>query len=136
MRGEGDERVNILLVDDQPAKLMSYEVILREIDENLIKASSGREALELLLKSDIAVVRMGSWDWDIARGDCVWDEGQKRIFGVDPADFVVTPTSIRGLVHRDDWKTIRGILKQARRDAGSYQIEFRVCRPDGSVRWC
>jgi PAS domain S-box-containing protein len=254
MRGERDERVNILLVDDQPAKLMSYEVILREIDENLIKASSGREALEHLLKSEIAVVlmdvcmpeldgfqlaamirehprfrrtaiifisaihltdvdrlrgyemgavdyvpipvvpevlrakvkifaelyrksrqletlnaeleervadrtaelerstrqlqesehrrnlalaagRMGSWDWDIIRGDCVWDEGQKRIFGVEE-DFAVTPASIRGLVHRDDWKTILGILKKARRDAGSYQIEFRVCRPDGEVRWC
>ena len=56
MRGE--EKVNILLVDDQPAKLLSYEVILREIDENLIKASSGREALEHLLKSEIAVVLM------------------------------------------------------------------------------
>src|ERR1700678_3008937 len=52
------EKVNILLVDDQPAKLLSYEVILREIDENLIKASSGREALEHLLKSEIAVVLM------------------------------------------------------------------------------
>src|ERR1700693_1381855 len=51
-----DEKVNILLVDDQPAKLLSYEVILREIDENLIKASSGREALEL--KSEIAAVLM------------------------------------------------------------------------------
>src|ERR1700684_3941481 len=53
-----DEKVNILLVDDQPAKLLSYEVILRDIDENLIKASSGREALELLLKTEIAVVLM------------------------------------------------------------------------------
>src|ERR1700726_1347354 len=53
-----DEKVNILLVDDQPAKLLSYEAILREIDENLLKASSGREALEHLLKTDIAVVLM------------------------------------------------------------------------------
>ena len=53
-----DEKVNILLVDDQPAKLLSYEVILRDIDENLIKASSGREALEQLLKTEIAVVLM------------------------------------------------------------------------------
>src|SRR5215475_1730080 len=50
------DKVNILLVDDQPAKLISYEVILRELGENLIQASSGREALELLLKNDIAVV--------------------------------------------------------------------------------
>src|SRR5579863_3143206 len=54
----GDEKLNILLVDDQPAKLLSYEAILQGIDENLIKATSGREALEHLLRSDIAVVLM------------------------------------------------------------------------------
>jgi PAS domain S-box-containing protein len=249
-----DDRVNILLVDDQPAKLLSYEVILREIDEHLIKASSGREALQHLLKSDIAVVlmdvcmpeldgfqlaamirdhprfrktaiifisavlltdvdrlrgyemgavdyvpvpvipevlrakvkvfaelyrksrlleqlnaelerrvadrtaelerstrrlqqsedrrnlalaagKMGSWDWDLVHGDCVWDDGQKQIFGVQPS-FEVTLVSVRALVHRDDWKILRRDIGQARRDAGSYQIEFRICRPDGSVRWC
>jgi CheY-like chemotaxis protein len=48
--------VNILLVDDQPAKLLSYEAILTELGENLIKAHSGREALEILLKQDVALV--------------------------------------------------------------------------------
>jgi signal transduction histidine kinase len=50
------EPVNILLVDDQPAKLLSYEAILSELGENLIKAHSGREALEILLKQDVALV--------------------------------------------------------------------------------
>jgi len=54
----GKEKVNILMVDDQPAKLLSYEVILGELEENLVKASSGKEALELLLKNDFAVVLM------------------------------------------------------------------------------
>jgi PAS domain S-box-containing protein len=249
------EKVNILLVDDQPAKLLSYEVILREIDENLIKASSGREALEHLLKSEIAVVlmdvcmpeldgfelaamirdhprfrktaiifisaihltdvdrlrgyemgavdyvpvpvipevlrakvkvfaelyrksrqleqlnaelerrvadrttelerstrrlqqsedrrnlalaagKMGSWDWDLVHGDCVWDEGQKEIFGVKSAAFEITLASVRELVQCHDWRILCRALKQARRDAGSYQVEFRICRPDGSVRWC
>lgn len=53
-----NEKVNILLVDDQPAKLLSYEVILNDLGENLLKAHSGREALEHLLKTDIAVVLM------------------------------------------------------------------------------
>ncbi|MDO3433894.1 response regulator [Rhizobium sp. CBN3] len=48
--------VNILLVDDQPAKLLSYEVILEELEENLIKAQSAREAFEHLLRSEIAVI--------------------------------------------------------------------------------
>ncbi len=51
-------KVNILMVDDQPAKLLSYEVILGELGENLIKATSGREALEHLLKNDVAIVLM------------------------------------------------------------------------------
>jgi PAS domain S-box-containing protein len=51
------ERMNILLVDDQPSKLITYQAILEELDENLIQATSGREALEKLLKlSDVAVV--------------------------------------------------------------------------------
>ena len=250
-----DEKVNILLVDDQPAKLLSYELILRDIDENLIKASSGREALQHLLKTEIAVVlmdvcmpeldgfelaamirdhprfrktaiifisgihltdvdrlrgyemgavdyvpvpvipevlrvkvkifaelyrksrqleqlnldlerrvadrtaelersnrrlqqseyrrslalaagKMGSWDWDLIRGDCVWDEGQKQIFGVDSASFEVKLSNIRALVNRDDWKMLCRALKQARQNAGSYQVEFRIYRPDGGVRWC
>jgi len=50
------EKVNILMVDDHPDKLLTYEVILSELGENLIKATSGREALEQLLKNDVAVV--------------------------------------------------------------------------------
>ena len=55
---QDNEKINILMVDDQPSKLLSYEVILKELGENLIKATSGREALDRLLKMDIAVVLM------------------------------------------------------------------------------
>jgi two-component sensor histidine kinase/DNA-binding response OmpR family regulator len=51
-----DEKVNILLVDDLPAKLLSYEVILEDLGENLLRAESARAALELLLKHEIAVI--------------------------------------------------------------------------------
>src|SRR5437879_2869448 len=138
------DKVNILLVDDQPAKLLAYEVILRDLGENLIKASTGREALEHLLKKEVAVVlidvcmpelearvaertaeleasparlrqseglrslalaagQMGSWAWDASTGECVWDEGHCRIFGVDPATFKVTADAVRPLVDREDW---------------------------------
>src|SRR6201998_198727 len=51
-----NEKVNVLLVDDQPDKLLAYEVILHELHENLVKTSSAREALQFLLKNDAAVV--------------------------------------------------------------------------------
>jgi PAS domain S-box-containing protein len=52
------EEVNILMVDDQAGKLLSYEAILADLGENLIKATSAKEALEKLLKTDVAVVLM------------------------------------------------------------------------------
>src|ERR1700751_2577105 len=52
------EEVNILMVDDQPGKLLSYEAILADLGENLIKATSAKDALEKLLKTDVAVVLM------------------------------------------------------------------------------
>jgi PAS domain S-box-containing protein len=48
--------VNILLLDDTPAKLLTYEVILSELGENLIKAMSADEAFQILLKTDVALV--------------------------------------------------------------------------------
>src|SRR5215471_19310535 len=52
------DRVNILMVDDQPGKLLTYEAILSDLGENLIKTTSAKEALEKLLKMDVAVVLM------------------------------------------------------------------------------
>jgi PAS domain S-box-containing protein len=51
-----DGKVKILLVDDQPAKLLTYEAILGDLGEHLIKAKSAREALEWLLREEIGVV--------------------------------------------------------------------------------
>lgn len=50
------EKVNILLVDDQPARLLTYESILSDLGQNLVRAHSGLEALEKLMHDDFAVV--------------------------------------------------------------------------------
>ena len=50
------EPVNILLVDEHPSQLLTYAVILRELGENLLTAHSGREALDLLVKHEIALI--------------------------------------------------------------------------------
>jgi signal transduction histidine kinase len=51
-----DHRVNILLVDDQPANLLALEAMLQGLEQNLITAGSGREALKLLLTHEFAVI--------------------------------------------------------------------------------
>jgi len=51
----------------------------------------------------LAAGRMGSWDWDWTNGDWMWDEGQFRIFGVDPKSFVVSLANVQPLLHPDDF---------------------------------
>src|SRR5262249_7085967 len=48
--------VNILIVDDQPGKILTYETILKDLGENLITASSASQAFDQLLRNDFAVV--------------------------------------------------------------------------------
>ncbi|HKP50957.1 MAG TPA: response regulator, partial [Gemmatimonadales bacterium] len=50
------DRVNILLVDDQPANLVALEAMLEDLGQNLVRAESGREALKRLLSDDFAVI--------------------------------------------------------------------------------
>lgn len=50
------DRMNVLLVDDQPDGLLALDAILSPLGQNLVKARSGREALRLLLQRDFAVV--------------------------------------------------------------------------------
>jgi PAS domain S-box-containing protein len=249
------DKVNVLLVDDQPDKLLAYEVILSDLNENLVKASSAREALTFLLKNDVAVVlidvcmpeldgfqlaamirehprfqktaiifisaiqvaevdrlrgyemgavdyvpvpvvpavlrakvrifaelfrktreleqlnqqlerrvaertaeleasnlrvkeseqgrslalaagQMGSWEWEVGGKELKWDEGQYRIFGVDPNHFRATVENVRDLVHPDDWQLLQQDLERMSKSARAGQAEFRVLRPNGETRWC
>jgi len=95
------EPVTILMVDDQPSKLISYEVMLAELGERLVKATSGREALDQLLKSDVAVVLM--------------DVSMPEIDGFELADmmrqhprFQKTPIIFVSAVHLTEVDRIRG----------------------------
>ena len=53
---ERPEPVNILLVDDQPGRLLTYRAILEPLGENLVEASSGMEALRRLMDDEFAVI--------------------------------------------------------------------------------
>src|ERR1700761_8874348 len=50
------DKVNVLLVDDQPARLLTYETILSELGQHLVRAGSGLEALDKLMRQEFAVV--------------------------------------------------------------------------------
>ena len=102
-----------------------------------LKSSATRLLQSEQLRSlALAAGQMGSWDWDAASGDLSWDEGQYRIFGVDPNSFTVTLDNVCALIHPEDWKRLRAALANVNEHAQTFQTEFRVHRPNGELRWC
>jgi signal transduction histidine kinase len=96
-----DDRINILMVDDQPGKLLSYEAMLGELGENLIKAHSGMEALEHLLKTDVAVVLM-----DVSMPGMDGFETAQMIH--DHPRFQNTPIVFISAIHMTDLDRLKG----------------------------
>jgi len=95
------EKLNVLMVDDQPAKLLTYEAILSGLGETLIKANTAREALSVLLREDIAVVLM--------------DVNMPELDGFELAHMIrqhprcqKTAIIFVSAVHLTDWDRLRG----------------------------
>ena len=85
----------------------------------------------------IAAGKMGSWDWDWVNGDWMWDEGQYRIFGVDPETLRGDAGERSGAAaSRRRRRAAQGDGRSSPRACKSYEAEFRIIRPDGEVRWC
>jgi signal transduction histidine kinase len=95
------DKVNILMVDDQPDKLLTYAVILRDLGEHLITAGSAREALEQLLKTDIAVILL-----DVRMPEIDGFELAKLIR--DHPRYQQTAILFISAVHRSDFDQLQG----------------------------
>jgi signal transduction histidine kinase len=95
------EKVSILLVDDQPQRLVAYRAILADLGLNLVCASSGREALEQLMDREFAVVLL-----DVSMPDMDGFEAAKLIH--EHPRFERTPIIFVTGVHLDDLDRLKG----------------------------
>jgi PAS domain S-box-containing protein len=102
---------------------------LEAANARLLESEQGRSLA-------LAAGQMGSWDWDIAANVWKWDEGQYRIFGVDPQNFQVTLENIRSLVHPEDFDRLLLSAESLIKGLRTEPVEFRVCRRHGEIRWC
>ena len=95
------EKVSILLVDDQPQRLVAYRAILANLELNLVCARSGREALEHLMEREFAVVLL-----DVSMPDMDGFEAAKLIH--EHPRFEKTPIIFVTGVHLDDLDRLKG----------------------------
>jgi PAS domain S-box-containing protein len=77
----------------------------------------------------------GSWARRISTGAMYWSEEVFRIFGLDPKTTVPTRAVATQLWHPDDRERADRTINEAQRDKRNYEMDVRVVRPDGSLRY-
>jgi PAS domain S-box-containing protein len=125
-------------------KTRELERLNAELERRVAERTAELEASNAqLLQSEqsrslaLAASEMGSWDWDLVHDVWKWDEGQCHIFGVDAATFKPTLQNVSSMVDPEDLRRLTQMVGDfGRGEAQGYQTEFRVMRPDGTVRWC
>ena len=89
---------------------------------------------QALLASAQRVASMGSWEWRVRRGSLVFSDEFHRIHGTAHSNEGRGPAALVEMIHPGDRAAVERLLELAGREGQSYCIEFRILRPDGTVR--
>lgn len=106
----------------------------REIQERQQAEAELRHSQATLAKAQ-HVAHVGSWELDIATQSVMWSEESFQIFGLDPIAAAATYTQFYAIIHPSDRAAVQRCFEQTIATGNSYQIEFRVIHPDGSIRY-
>jgi PAS domain S-box-containing protein len=135
-------RAKVRVFVDLYRKTRQLEVLNSELEERVAARTAELEAqTERLRQSEerrsiaLSAGDMGSWEVDLVTGHLEWDDGPYRIFGVDPAHFEPTVERIEAMMHPDD-REKNALAAIVGSGESRFQVEFRIVRPSGEVRWC
>jgi PAS domain S-box-containing protein len=87
------------------------------------------------LEAAAAAGIVGLWDCDFANGKFYWDSVMYQLYGVREGDFANPRDAFFACIHPDDKKIVEGVFKQAFKGRSNPELDFRIVRPDGAVRF-
>jgi len=79
--------------------------------------------------------RLGVWEWEVASGRVRWSRGLEAIHGTAPGTFGGTLDAFKADIHPDDRVTVMTAIAQTLERRADHRVEYRILRPDGTVRW-
>jgi two-component system, cell cycle sensor histidine kinase and response regulator CckA len=100
-------------------------------DDSSVTRWSDDETLRMALEAS----RMGLWSWDSPSNKVIWDDRTCLIYGVDPGTGPDSYDEYLTFLHPDDRAAVQQSIGEALRTGVYHDVEHRIIRPDGSVRW-
>ena len=110
-------------------RLVGINIDVTELVSLQMDSSAKSDRLQLALEAG----QQACWDWDLETNEVIWDENLSRFAGL--GGFDGTFDAFWKLVHEDDKPIIRAALDAAIAGIADYAVEFRMRRPDDSIRW-
>ncbi len=135
MRKDGSRfwaSVIISALRNQAGQLRGFAKLTRDITARK-QAESEYLSLTERLSLATSVAQIGVWEWELANDALVWDATMFEIYGIPPMTGM-TYEKWAATVHPDDLPTVEAELRKVVAAKTKGSAEFRITRPDGSVR--
>jgi diguanylate cyclase (GGDEF)-like protein/PAS domain S-box-containing protein len=130
---------SVILVDTS-ASVIYYggRTALCAISRDITASKQAEETVrrsEARLAEAQRLARLGGWEWDVQTDEISWSDEVYRIYGLAPQSVVPSFQRFMEVVHPDDRRLIEGVIDGALNAQRPYDLEHRISRPDGEVRW-
>ena len=114
-------------------ELKAYKDSLEElVSERTTELTITAKRLQQVQK----IAHLGSWEWNVSNNKMVWSEETYRIHGFNSYEKMIDFETFFSMAHLDDRKAVKQVVKKAlNSQQGSYSIDHRIIRPDGSFRF-
>jgi two-component sensor histidine kinase/DNA-binding response OmpR family regulator len=124
-------------------KTRALQELNQELEKRVLERTEALEASTAELRRSeqdrslaLAAGNMGSWAYEVASGKWFWDEGLSQILGVDHQSFAPSLSLVKRAIHAEDFPVFQKAMAQLSPENGTCEIELRIIRPSGEIRWC
>jgi PAS domain S-box-containing protein len=121
-------------VRDPTGQITGMVVVAEDMSE-IRAAEAAAAASEARLRLAHEAAQLGSWHWDLAMGEVVWDEQLEAIYGMAPGTFGRSYEAWLETVLPEDRDQVLEAVQAAWDARTTYVLRNRIRWPDGTLRW-